>query len=202
MVSLNETRVLRVGNMGRLSDIFSKFMNIGLKIIMIILIAYSVIFTIGGYSIILFEKATEDGINYSILLIASLIITIVIGLIIFYGIKFIYRYYIKNNNRKMIIAILLIGFLFRILWVVMVKILPSSDFKLLWDAGINVLNGDYSVMQGVSYLARFPHLIITMIYFGIIQLISPNWLFVVKFINVLLSIGSIYLIYGIVQRNI
>lgn len=187
--------------MSRLIESFSKFMNIGLKIIMPILIAYSIIFTIGGYSIILLEECIKNNINYGVLLMSSLVITIVIGLIIFYGIKFVNRYYIKNDNRKIIFVILFIGFLLRILWIASVKTLPSSDFKLVWNAGVNVLDGNYSVMHGVSYLARFPHLIITMLYFGFIQLISPSPLFVVKLINVILSIGSIYLIYGIVKET-
>lgn len=186
--------------MDKLSCKFSELMNIGLKIIMPVLIAYSVVLTIGSYILVTLYYANKDNTSYILLLIFSLIITFAIGEFIFYGVKIINKYYINNNNIKLIGILLLIGFLVRALWICAVKTLPASDFSLIWDLAPNAFKGDYSAMQGVSYIARFPHLIITMLYLGFIQVIFPNPLFVVKFINVLLSIGSVYLIYLIVKE--
>lgn len=179
---------------------FSKLMNVGLKIIMPILIIYSVIITIGSYFIVTLYYSYKDNISYTILVMLALIITFCIGMFIFYGVKLINKYYEKDNNKKLIGIILIIGFLFRLIWICLIKTLPISDFSLIWEIAINPFNGDYSAMQGVAYMARFPHLIITMLYFGLIKVIFPNSLFVVKFINVLLSVGSIYLIYLTVKE--
>ncbi|MBU3132111.1 glycosyltransferase family 39 protein [Clostridium gasigenes] len=186
--------------MDKLSCSFSKLMNRGLKIIMPVLIAYSVILTIASYFLVTLYYANKDKTSYILLLILSLIITLAIGGFIFYGVKIINKCYIKNNNIRLIGILLLIGFLFRFLWICTVKTLPASDFSLIWDLAPNAFKGDYSAMQGTSYMGRFPHLIITMLYLGYIQILFPNPLFVVKFINVLLSIGSAYLIYLIIKE--
>lgn len=186
--------------MNKLINNFSNLMNIGLKIIMPILIAYSVILTIGSYFLVTFYYANKDSTSYVLLLILSIIITLIIGLFIFYGIKLINKFYIKNSNKKIIGIILLLGLLFRILWICTVKTIPASDFALIWEIASNPFNGDYTAMHGTSYIARFPHLIVTMLYLGFIKLIFPNPLFVVKFTNVLLSVGTVYLIYLLVKE--
>lgn len=186
--------------MNKLINNFSNLMNIGLKIIMPILIAYSVILTIGSYLLVTLYYANKDSTSYVLLLVLSIIITLIIGLFIFYGIKLINKFYMKSSNKKIIGSILLIGLLFRLLWICIVKTVPASDFALIWEIASNPFNGDYKAMHGTSYIARFPHLIITMLYLGFIKVIFPNPLFVVKFINVLLSVSSIYLIYLIVKE--
>ena len=188
------------GFMSKLINNFSNLMNIGLKIIMPILIAYSVILTIGSYFLVTLYYSNKDGTSYVLLLLLSIIITLIIGLFIFYGVRLINKFYIKNSNKKIIGNILLLGLLVRLLWICIVKTVPASDFALIWEIASNPFNGDYTAMHGTSYIARFPHLIITMLYLGFIKVIFPNPLFVVKFINVLLSVSSVYLIYLILKE--
>ena len=76
---------------------------------------------------------------------------------------------IKKNLKKSkkIIYILLLAFIIRMVWIFLVNTLPTSDFKLMYDTGIEVANGNYSSFYENNYFARFPHDTATVMYISL-----------------------------------
>ena len=48
------------------------------------------------------------------------------------------------DHKKSLLYILLIAFIIRLIWIVTVKTLPTSDFKLMYETGRIVSNGNFS----------------------------------------------------------
>lgn len=97
--------------------------------------------------------------------------------------------------------IVFIGFILRLLWLLNVNTMPTSDFKTMYTEAGNFLNGDTSMFKGTSYIARFPHLTIMVLYMALFRKISPmNNLIMMKLVNLILGVLAIYLIYCIIKE--
>lgn len=96
---------------------------------------------------------------------------------------------------KSLIYILSIAFIIRLIWILIVHTVPTSDFKLMYETGHFVANGNYTSFYGHNYFALFPHDSITVLYFSLFFKILTNPLFLVKFTNIIYETFSIYLIY-------
>lgn len=101
------------------------------------------------------------------------------------------------ENKKTIIYILVVAFILRIIWIFSIKTQPISDFKLMYETGRAVANGNFSGFHGNSYFARFPHDSITVLYFAGLFKISSNPLILIKILNCIYETISVYLIYRI-----
>lgn len=165
---------------------FTKFYtNILTVLIGIVLLSCGLI-TVG--SLIFYEKFSIE------VIIPIIILTITIGLELFI-IK-------KDINLKLkILLILLLGFILRVLWLLNVKSVPISDFKLIYEIAQNLLNGDIGAFFGNGYIARFPHLTVMSLYMAaIIKIFPVSNLIVMKVLNLLFGIITIYLIYLLVKE--
>ena len=109
---------------------------------------------------------------------------------------------IKKNLKKSkkIIYILLLAFIIRMVWIFLVNTLPTSDFKLMYDTGIEVANGNYSSFYENNYFARFPHDMATVMYISLFFKVIKNPLFLIKFINVIYQTFCVYMIYLIGKK--
>lgn len=129
-------------------------------------------------------------------------ISVVIVLLI-YLISIFLGYKVINSKEiglsKKIIIILAIGMTIRILWLLNVKSIPTSDFKTMYESGKAFLEGDRSMFWGTSYIARFPHLTIMVFYMALMIKVFPNPLIAMKIVNLMLGVAVIYLIYLIVK---
>ena len=124
-----------------------------------------------------------------------------IGLYSILTILFIYGIHKKVPQKKMFLYIISTGFLLRLIWTLITKSTPVSDFKSIYDAATNLLNGDNSAFIGLGYFARFPHMTPYVVLFSIIiKIFGNNALFAIKIINVLLSTVSIGLVYLICNK--
>lgn len=107
----------------------------------------------------------------------------------------------KISKKKMFYYIIISGFILRLAWALITKSTPVSDFKSIYDAAVNLLNGDTSPFVGLGYFARFPHMTPYVIFFSvIINFFGDNSLFVMKMINVAFSTLSIALVYLICNK--
>lgn len=124
---------------------------------------------------------------------------VIIALIYGGVITFLYKYYksINWSKKNMLITILVIAFIVRGLWLLNYNTVVFSDFATMFESAKNVLNGDYSVFAGTSYIARFPHLTIMVLYFALMIKLFGESLIALKFVNLLLGVVSVYLIYKI-----
>ncbi len=96
---------------------------------------------------------------------------------------------------KSLIYIISLAFIIRLLWILIVKTVPTSDFKLMYDTSQFVANGNYSSFYGHNYFALFPHDSITVLYFSLFFKVLTNPLFLVKFMNIIYETLSVYIIY-------
>jgi 4-amino-4-deoxy-L-arabinose transferase-like glycosyltransferase len=93
-----------------------------------------------------------------------------------------------------------LGGLLRIFYTFTIHSVPVSDFAVMYDAAGYVLKGDYSSFWGTGYMARFPHITITTLYFAGIRYVSSYPLLMIKIVNVLASTCNIFIIYNIVKE--
>lgn len=163
--------------------LFSGFVTNALKVIMLVIV-------IGA---ILLAKYLKFPIN-----MATLIQVLFLGIsgIIFY--KLIKSK--KFNSRNVLLYVLAIGFILRLLWLLNANTVPVSDFKTMYNSGIDVLNGDFKSLHGSGYIARFPHLTMMVLYFAFMIKTFSNSILVIKMINLILSVLTIYLIYKICKE--
>ncbi|GAB6168549.1 hypothetical protein JCM1393_10090 [Clostridium carnis] len=169
--------------MNRLDFIFTNFVLWILKFIMPIII--------GGA--IVFQFISGGKINLG---------SIIQG--VFYALS-IGTFYILIKNkgisrRKIFLFLMGIGFVSRVLWLLNANTVPVSDFRTMYNAAEEILKGNFYAFQGTSYIARFPHLTIMVLYFSLMIKIFKAPIIVIKIINLLFGIISIYLIYKICKE--
>lgn len=168
-----------------MEKIFTNLLNKSLKILFLL-----IILGIIGMSFLSFINLSLKNIIYTIIL--SLLLVLICGSIGY----FCYKLLKKNYSDKVILLIiLLLAFILRLLYILSVDFKPFSDFKVIYDSGQKIASGDYSVFKGTSYIARFTHLTILTLYFGMIIKVFSNALLIIKLINIILSTVNIYIIY-------
>ena len=162
--------------MNNISLFFNKFLNLSLKLLLLFII-------ISSYLLLNHFKAT----SFSIICI--------IGFVILF---FITYYFLKNNFKKSIIAILLIfALIIRILCFLNIDSIPIGDFNRMFICAGDFLNGSAYMFKGTAYIARFPHMSITVLYFALIRKMFSNPLIAIKLINIIFSMLNIILLFFI-----
>lgn len=105
------------------------------------------------------------------------------------------------NIKNQVILILLCAFALRALWLLNVNSIPVSDFKVIYESAEYFLKVDRSMFWGTSYMARFPHLTIMVLYMALmIKLFPIHNLLIMKMVNLSLGVLSVFLIYLIVKK--
>lgn len=156
---------------------FTTFMHGTLKFLLVIDLIVGI--GLAGISI--------EGFNLSVLVLG-----IIATLAFFLGYKFTNM---NMSSKNKLLLILIIGFSLRVLWILDVNSIPTSDFKVIYDSAGSFINGDRSMFYGISYIGRFPHLTITTLYMALIRYIFPiNNLLIIKVINLICSMFVLILI--------
>ena len=129
---------------------------------------------------------------YSNLSLTSLILSITaIFLVIF-----TFLYLKKNYNKRLLVFLmLLIGLIFRTLWLLNVDSIPIGDFNRMFICAGEFLNGTNYMFKGTAYFGRFPHMTLTVLYFALIRNFFANPLITIKIINLILSMFNIVILY-------
>jgi len=130
---------------------------------------------------------------------ANTIITLIMYVAaIFGGIKIINS---NISSKNKIISILGIGFIFRVLWILNINSVPTSDFKTIYEGAKSLLEGNTDMFWGTGYIARFPHLTVMVLYMAMMQKLFPvSNLIAMKIVNLVLGVLVVYLIYLIVAK--
>lgn len=102
----------------------------------------------------------------------------------------------KVDIKYKLFIVLFLGFTLRGLWLLNVKSIPTSDFRVIYEVGEALLEGDVSAFWGNAYIARFPHLTFMSLYMAFFIKVFPiSNLIVMKIFNLFFGVMTIYLIY-------
>lgn len=169
--------------MEKISRGFTTFMLSVLKVLITIVIIVSL-----GTSFMLLK-----GVNTSVVTVS-----LVLGIVLFSGYRIIKS---SIDQNKKIGCILILAFILRMLWLLNVNSMPNSDFRTIYNCAGDLLNGDTSMFYGTSYIARFPHLTIMVLYMAAMRWLFPiNNIVVMKGANLILGVVTVYLIYLIIKE--
>lgn len=158
---------------------FNKFLNLSLKILLLIPLVSSIVW--------LFLK--DD--NNPLFSICCFCISLILIGITYYGLK-------NNYKNSLIIPIILISaFIIRFLWFYNIDSIPIGDFNRMFICAEEFSRGATYMFKDYSYFARFPHMSITVLYFSLVIKIFSNPLIAVRFINIIFSMLNIILIFFI-----
>jgi len=107
----------------------------------------------------------------------------------------------KMDTKMQLILISLCAFALRGLWLLNVNSFPTSDFGTIYQCAKDFLEGNTSVFRGTSYMARFPHLTIMVLYMALmIELFPIHNILIMKIVNLSLGVLSVFLIYLIAKE--
>lgn len=107
----------------------------------------------------------------------------------------------KVNTKCKILSVLFLGFILRILWLLNINSMPTSDFRVIYECAQDLLAGNTEALWGSGYIARFPHLTIMVLYMALMIKIFPfSNLIAMKIFSLLLGVLTIYLIYILVNE--
>lgn len=165
--------------MEKFKEKFTTFFLTTLKVLMIVVMVAS-----SGYI---------KNFNKNSIIVGAILLSIIV----------IEVYIIKRNicYKKQIALILICGFILRGLWLLNVKSIPISDFSVIYECGQEFLNGNTGMFWGHSYIARFPHLTIMVLYMALMIKIFPtNNIVMMKLVNLALGVLTIYIIYLLVKE--
>lgn len=161
------------------SNGFSKFVMYSLRIIFIAILLTSL-----GICI--------NNIRYKF----SSLDVILIGLYIVLTCLFVFALKKKLDYRMILLSIIGGGTVLRVIWCVSTNSVPVSDYLTAMRSAQDVLSGNFSSFFGIQYFARFPHLIMFVLYFaGMIKIFGTATLTALKTVNIVFSICSIFLVY-------
>lgn len=96
--------------------------------------------------------------------------------------------------------ILLLAFVLRLLWVILIPTNPISDFDLMYKSAQTVQQGNFSVFHNYEYFARFSHDTMTVLYYSLYYNLTSNPLAIIKLVNVLFSTLAVLFMYKIVKQ--
>lgn len=121
----------------------------------------------------------------------NIIVVLIVAILLSIGVLFL-----KIQDKFKILLLLLIAAVVRIWWIISVNSIPVSDFETMYESAQAITKGDLTAFRDFNYLARFPHLIPMALYMTLFIALFPLYnLLVMKAINIILSVLSIYLLY-------
>lgn len=164
--------------------------NIRVNLMKFIITILKVLFIVLFICTLVINKTFYNGIDKS---------TILLGLFYLMAIFILYKI-IKSKNIKLnkkIFYLILLGVITRTIWLINIETAPYSDFEVLYSAAKNLANGNIMEFTGNNYIARFPHLSYMVVYMSIIIRLFGETLLVIKLLNMIFSIFSMYLIYKV-----
>lgn len=136
-----------------------------------VIVSLNILGTITFQKLFIFESIYE----FIMILVAILIITI-ISIILFK---------IKYSNR-FIVSLFLTAVIVRLLWIISINTLPASDFKIMYEAALELAKGNYEEVLNSYYLNTWVYQLGFTGYLALILKLFNNSLFMVKLINVII----------------
>jgi len=106
----------------------------------------------------------------------------------------------KANFKVLFSSIIVVSLCIRILWFLNIDSLPVSDFGMMFNAGGQFIQGNVEMFKGINYFARFPHMSLTVMYFGLIQYLFSDALSMTRMLNIGFSVVDVILLYFIAYQ--
>lgn len=103
------------------------------------------------------------------------------------------------SNKLFLIGALVIAFLVRLGWVLYASTDPISDFLLLNNAAVSAANGDFSFSED-TYFTKWVYQIGFVMYQALVITLFGEDIFILQFLNILYSVGLVWLIYLIAKE--
>lgn len=106
-------------------------------------------------------------------------------------------YSLKNNKNTYftVVIILIIALILRILWFYNIDSIPIGDFNRMFICAGEFLEGTTYMFKETAYMARFPHMSITVLYFSLIRKLFGNPLIAIRSINIIFSMINVVLLF-------
>lgn len=128
--------------------------------------------------------------------------TLHIFLILLYVLGFILLVVFTNRfikDKYFTLFLVLISFISRFIWILVVETPPISDFGLMYYAATQAANGDYGFAQ-TGYFTTWVYQLGYTMYQAVIISIFGEGTFFIKLFNIFYSVGTAYLIYKIATK--
>lgn len=125
---------------------------------------------------------------YGVIIIILALISIIIC------IKYLYKI---HDEKKFILALFLTGFIIRLFWIFIINTEPVSDFKIMYDAANNIVNGDYSSVLNNGYFNLWVYQLGFTGYLAVLIKLFGNSLLIIKVVNcIVVSLIPIVIYYS------
>lgn len=142
----------------------------------------SLLFTIGMVLInlagmISFQRLFAFNSIYEIIIIILVLLIITAISILLFKVK---------DNKKFVLYLFITASIVRLLWIICVDTNPTSDFKIMYDAALELVNGNYESVFNNGYLNVWVYQLGFTGYLALILKLFDNSLFMVKLVNVMI----------------
>lgn len=161
---------------------FNTFLRVALKILLLVIVCGSIFYI-------------KDEKPEFTLLSISLFIG---SLILIFG-----TYYSLKNNKNIYViigVILIVALTLRVLWFYNIDSIPVGDFNRMFICAGEFLEGATYMFKDTAYMARFPHMSITVLYFSMIRKLFSNPLVAIRIINIIFSMINVVLLYFLAKE--
>jgi hypothetical protein len=105
------------------------------------------------------------------------------------------------STRSFFILLLAVGFGMRIIWIMVEKTEPMSDFAVMYRSALKAVNGDFTFLSSPYYSSWVYQLGFTY-YEALLIKLFGNHLFILKLFNVFFSMGASVLVYMIARKGL
>ncbi len=106
----------------------------------------------------------------------------------------------KANFKVLFSSIIFLSLVLRVLYFFSIDSLPVSDFGMMFYGGSQFIQGNMEIFQGINYFGRFPHMSLTVMYFGLMQYLFTDALTMTRLVNICFSILNVILLYFIAYK--
>ena len=143
-------------------------------------------------SVVLTTMGIVKTVNQSYKLLLVLLTSAVVIIVLF---KIFSKYRVCEANYKIVLpTILLIAFLIRMFYIIIVNTQPESDFQIMYENALNIVNGTINWTSSNNYLYNWANVIPFVWYESLVIRVFGS-LFALKVMNVLFAVGCTYFIY-------
>jgi hypothetical protein len=173
------------GDEPMLKKYFNNFLHYAVLVVLIITFIYGVLYLM--YTV----RSSKS------IFIIAFIAVVYLSLFFYYN-----KYKVKINSKlasisilRLLIYIIITGFILRLMWIILVPTYPVSDFSLIYEVAGQASSGIFDSFKGTAYFARFSHNTVTILLLSVFYKFTDNPLFLIKLFNVICQTVGIYALY-------
>ncbi|SDJ84903.1 ArnT family glycosyltransferase [Natronincola ferrireducens] len=185
----------------------TKFLNLIHNLIHTLRQRLNTIFAITGIGLFSFIILIYTFVRMPNMIYAEVPITINLLFIATIGVIMLGIHFLLNEGRgrlkekNFLIGLIVFSFLLRLLWVMLVRTAPVSDYGSMHYLAASASEGEFTLKFGEGgYLYTFPHLVGNTLYLSILYRIFGVSLAIPKMLNVVFSVITIVILYFMTKK--